>query len=107
LVLQTKKGLIVITGCAHPGIVHLLEVAQKKFQQPIHLVMGGFHLFEEKQDQIDEIIHKFKTLPVQIAAPCHCSGELAIARFKEAFQDRFMHIGTGTVLTLNDAQLGR
>jgi len=101
LLLETQKGLVIITGCAHPGIVQLLEEVQKRLKQPIHLVLGGFHLFRNKQNQIDEIVGKFKALQVQIAAPCHCSGELAIERFQQAFQEHFYKIGTGTILTLD------
>lgn len=104
LILQTQKGLVIITGCAHPGIVHLLETAQRRLDQPIHLVLGGFHLFDAKQNQIDEIISKFKELQVQIAAPCHCSGDLAIEQFRQAFQNKFYKIGTGTILTLDQGR---
>lgn len=48
LLLETHKGLVIITGCAHPGIVHLLEVAQQRLKKPIYLVLGGFHLFRNK-----------------------------------------------------------
>jgi 7,8-dihydropterin-6-yl-methyl-4-(beta-D-ribofuranosyl)aminobenzene 5'-phosphate synthase len=105
LLIETKKGLIVITGCAHPGIIRLLKEAQKRFNQPIRLVLGGFHLFRSKQSQIDEIVNQFKALKVQIAAPCHCTGNLAIERFRQAFQDSFYKIGTGTVLTLDNRPL--
>ncbi len=100
LLVETQKGLMVITGCAHPGIVRILQEAHKRLKQPIHLVLGGFHLFRNRQSQIDEIVNQFKALNVQIAAPCHCSGSQAIETFKQAFQDRFYKIGTGTVLTI-------
>lgn len=101
LIIETQNGLVVITGCAHPGIIRLLQEAQKRLKQPIHLVLGGFHLFRSKQSQIDEIVNQFKALKVQIAAPCHCTGNLAIERFHQAFEDSFYKIGTGTVLTLD------
>lgn len=101
LIIDTEKGLVVITGCAHPGIVHLLQEAQKRFNRPIHFVMGGFHLFRKRTGQIDEIVNQFKALNVQIAAPCHCTGSVAIERFRQAFPGSFHKIGTGTVLTLN------
>jgi 7,8-dihydropterin-6-yl-methyl-4-(beta-D-ribofuranosyl)aminobenzene 5'-phosphate synthase len=101
LVIEAQKGLIVITGCAHPGTVRLLQETQKRLKQPIHLVLGGFHLFRNKKSEIDEIVDQLKALKVQIAAPCHCSGSLAIECFQQAFQDRFYKIGTGTVLTLD------
>lgn len=100
LLLETKKGLIVITGCAHPGIVRLLQESQRRLKQPIHLVLGGFHLFRSTPKQIDGIVDQFKALKVQIAAPCHCSGDAAIERFRLAFQDRFYKIGAGTILTI-------
>jgi 7,8-dihydropterin-6-yl-methyl-4-(beta-D-ribofuranosyl)aminobenzene 5'-phosphate synthase len=102
LVLETKNGLVIITGCAHPGIVRLLQEVQNRLKQPIHLVLGGFHLFRNKQSRIDDIVNQFKSLKVEKAAPCHCSGNLAIERFQQAYQDRFHKIGTGTVLTLDN-----
>ncbi len=100
LLIETQKGLVVITGCAHPGIVHLLEVAQKHLGKPIHLVLGGFHLFRKSSHQISEIVDKFKSLQVQTIAPCHCSGEIAIEQFKHEFQDRCYKIGAGTAITI-------
>lgn len=101
LVIETSKGLVVITGCAHPGIIRILQEVQKRWKHPIHLVLGGFHLFRNKQSQIDEIVDQFKSLNVQVAAPCHCTGGLAIERFHQAFPDSFHKIGTGTVLALS------
>ena len=101
LLVETQKGLVVITGCAHPGIIRILQEVQKRLKRPIHLVLGGFHLFRDKQNQIDEIVDQFKTMKVQMAAPCHCSGNLAIERFHQAFHDSFYKIGTGTILTLD------
>lgn len=100
LIIETQKGLVIITGCAHPGIIRLLQEVQQRLKLPIHLVLGGFHLFRNKQSQVDEIVNQFKTLKVQMAAPCHCTGTLAIERFQQAFQDCFYKIGTGTILTL-------
>jgi 7,8-dihydropterin-6-yl-methyl-4-(beta-D-ribofuranosyl)aminobenzene 5'-phosphate synthase len=100
LVIETQKGLVVITGCAHPGIIRVLQEAQKRLKQPIYLVLGGFHLFRNKQNQIDVIVNQFKALKVQIAAPCHCTGDLAIERFQQAFPDCFYKIGAGTILNL-------
>ena len=101
LLIETKKGLVVITGCAHPGIVRLLQEIQQRLNQPICLVLGGFHLFRSKLSEIDEIVGQFKDLKVQIAAPCHCTGNLAIDRFRQAFQNSFYKIGTGTILRLD------
>lgn len=64
------------------------------------IVLGRFHFFRAKKAEIQKIIDRFKTLQVEIAAPCHCSEKCAIEQFKEAFQDNFYKIGTGTILTI-------
>ncbi len=101
LVLETGKGLVVITGCAHPGIVPILEMAQNRLGKPIYLVLGGFHLFRKSRRYVSNVVGQFKSLQVEKAAPCHCSGDAAIAQFQEAYQDRFCKVGTGTILTLD------
>lgn len=100
LIVQTEKGLVVITGCAHPGIVNLLEAAKDRLGKPIYLVLGGFHLFRKSRQSVTKIIDKLKSMEVDRVAPCHCSGDAAIAQFQEAYRDHFCKIGTGTVLTL-------
>lgn len=101
LVLRSGKGLVVITGCAHPGILHILETIKKRFEEPIHLVLGGFHLFRKNCKSINKIVDRFRSLQVEKAAPCHCSGDAAIAAFQNAYQEGFYKIGAGTVLTLD------
>ncbi|MFI5343455.1 MAG: MBL fold metallo-hydrolase [Chlamydiales bacterium] len=101
LILRSSRGLVVITGCAHPGIVHLLETIKERFGKPIYLVLGGFHLFRKNRKSIDKIVDQFKSLQVERAAPCHCSGDTAIVEFQNAYEGNFYKIGTGTVLTLD------
>ena len=62
LLFETEKGLVVITGCAHPGIVNILEAARKRLDKPIHLVLGGFHLFRENHRTISEIVSEKSNL---------------------------------------------
>ena len=78
LVLKTENGISVITGCAHPGILKMLEVAKKHFKtNRLFLVMGGFHLLEEDARTIEFIVKEFKKMGVDTAAPTHCSGPKA------------------------------
>ncbi len=100
LILQKKEGLVVITGCAHPGIVDILKAAQEKLQRPIHLVLGGFHLFRKSAKVTQKIVEEFKALHVEKVAPCHCSGNKTIEQCQEAYKDRCYKIGTGSILVL-------
>jgi 7,8-dihydropterin-6-yl-methyl-4-(beta-D-ribofuranosyl)aminobenzene 5'-phosphate synthase len=99
LVLQTPKGLGIITGCAHPGIIHILQQAQNRFKQNISFVLGGFHLLYQPAHQSADVIKAFQTLGVQKVAPCHCSGDHLIRQFQEAYGPEFYKIGTGSVLS--------
>lgn len=98
LVVKTPRGLIVITGCAHPGIVEVVREAKRQFNNSIYLVLGGFHLCWMNSLQIEEIIEGLKEEGVGMVAPCHCSGTLARNLFKEEYGDNFIQVGVGSKL---------
>lgn len=60
LVIETEAGLVVVTGCAHPGIVRIVQRAQEIMAAEIALVVGGFHLRESSQGVIQNIIADFR-----------------------------------------------
>lgn len=98
LLVDTLKGLVVITGCSHPGIVHILETAKQLAGEKIHLVIGGFHLGDASDSEIKQIVSDFRRLGVEKAGPCHCTGEKAMQAFKEEYQADYVEIGAGKVL---------
>lgn len=102
LVIPTDRGLIVITGCAHPGVVKIVEKAKELTNQEVLLVMGGFHLLGHSDAQIKRIISEFSELGVRYAGPCHCSGDRAIELFAQHYKDRFLRLGVGRTITLED-----
>lgn len=99
LVLRTPKGLGIITGCAHPGIVQILKAAQDHLQSNIYFVLGGFHQLFTPAKQSADIVKQFQVMNVQKVAPCHCSGDHLIRQFQDAFRSNFSKIGTGTILS--------
>jgi 7,8-dihydropterin-6-yl-methyl-4-(beta-D-ribofuranosyl)aminobenzene 5'-phosphate synthase len=96
LIIETSRGLIVLTGCAHPGIVEI--VRQAKTSGEIYLVMGGFHLADRSVAEVETVIAELKRSGVQRAAPSHCTGDRAIEQFRAAFGTGFIPIGVGAVL---------
>ena len=102
LIIQTKKGLIIITGCAHPGIVKIVDKAKDLFKDDVLLVMGGFHLGGENKGEIENIISSFRKLGVNYAGPCHCSGDSARQLFKKEYGENFINVGVGRVATMNN-----
>lgn len=103
LVIQTEQGLVVVTGCAHPGVVSMVEQAQRMFSEPVRLVLGGFHLSSKTEADIRAIVKDFRRLGVEQVAPCHCTGERALAMFAAEYGQDFIQIGVGSVIELDVA----
>ena len=102
IVITTDKGNLVITGCAHPGIVDIVKKSAEIAGDDLLLVMGGFHLLRTDQDEVKEIIAAFKDLGVTYAAPTHCSGDKTIEAFKESYGDHYVELGAGKILNISD-----
>ena len=95
LILETEKGLVVITGCAHPRIVKIIATVKELMKKNIHLVFGGFHLAAYNDKEINEIIKHFRDAGVEKTGPCHCTGDEARRLFSEEYREDFMEIGVG------------
>lgn len=98
LVIETEKGLVVITGCAHPGIIEIVEKAKELFDDDVLLVMGGFHLGGVNVGRLESIVSGFQELGVACVGPCHCSGDEARRLFQQAYGDEYIDVGVGTVI---------
>lgn len=95
LVLDASMGVVVITGCAHPGILNIVRKANQLVHKDVCLVKGGFHLLNKNAFEIDRIISALKEMGVQKVSPSHCTGEEAILRFKKAWGENFIPGGCG------------
>jgi 7,8-dihydropterin-6-yl-methyl-4-(beta-D-ribofuranosyl)aminobenzene 5'-phosphate synthase len=102
LVVRMDRGWVLITGCAHPGIVKIVKAAKQLVDGELFLVMGGFHLEWSTCGKIKRIISSFKDMKVRYAGPCHCSGHRARNLFQEHFGGNCIDIGVGKVITLAD-----
>ena len=98
MILNTKEGTIVITGCAHPGIVKIVRKSKAILPKDIHLVFGGFHLGRTSEVELKQIIGEFRTLGVKKVGPTHCTGDRAIQMFKRAYGPHFVQMGVGRTL---------
>jgi 7,8-dihydropterin-6-yl-methyl-4-(beta-D-ribofuranosyl)aminobenzene 5'-phosphate synthase len=102
LIIDTGKGPVVITGCAHPGIEEIVTRTTEIMEREILLVMGGFHLLNTGVGAVEKIAVDFKEAGIHYAAPTHCSGDGTIGIFREVYGDRFLQLGTGKVIHLNE-----
>ncbi len=98
-----EKGLVVISGCAHSGIINTLAFAQKTTgEQKIHAVLGGFHLSGPFFEKIhDETIQGMKKMNPDVIMPMHCTGLKAIQRFQKEFSSSFVLNSVGSKMTLS------
>jgi len=108
LIIKTDKGLVIITGCAHPGIVNVIKKAKgmlgkEVYPKGVYLVLGGFHLCWMNTWQVRGIINGVKREKVEKVAPSHCSGDLARELFKKAYGDDFILSGAGKKIRVKDA----
>jgi 7,8-dihydropterin-6-yl-methyl-4-(beta-D-ribofuranosyl)aminobenzene 5'-phosphate synthase len=92
LILDSQKGIIVLTGCAHPGIVRIVETAKKLMDRDsVYLVAGGFH------HPPLSVIKKFRELGVKKVAPSHCTGDEARNAFAKEYKEDFIEWGVGKI----------
>jgi len=100
LIIETANGLVLITGCAHPGILEIVQAAKSYMEQDVHFVTGGFHLMRSSEAQLDAVISGLQNEGVQRVAPSHCTGEESIALFRAAWGEEFVVSGCGAVIEL-------
>jgi 7,8-dihydropterin-6-yl-methyl-4-(beta-D-ribofuranosyl)aminobenzene 5'-phosphate synthase len=100
LVIDGGDGLTVITGCAHSGIVEIARRAQAMLGKEIDLLMGGFHLMRDDDAAIDRVIGALGQMPIRRICPTHCTGDRARERFRDAFGERCLDGGLGSVITV-------
>lgn len=95
LVLDTDRGLVLLTGCAHPRIVHIIGRVRDIFKKDIFMALGGFHLAGFDKKEVKEIIRKFRDSGIRGVGPGHCSGDEARALFHDEYKEDFVEIGVG------------
>jgi 7,8-dihydropterin-6-yl-methyl-4-(beta-D-ribofuranosyl)aminobenzene 5'-phosphate synthase len=104
LVVETGAGWVVLTGCAHPGILEMVHRAKEVTAGEVALAMGGFHLEGASRDQIEGIIAEFRRLGVQQVAPCHCTGDRARLMFEDAYGTDCTLAGVGRVVSVGSGE---
>lgn len=101
LVVDTRKGLTVITGCAHPGIVVVMDRVREQFSGKLfYAVLGGFHLMNKHPRNMHAILNMFKDFGVQRAGPTHCSGVETEEVFKKKYGKNFITMKVGEVVDI-------
>jgi len=104
IAVKTQKGIVLITGCSHPGIQKILETASK-IDSRIYSVIGGFHLVDLSDAGVEGLVGSFRDKwKIERVAAGHCTGQLAFSKFIEVYGSKFDHAGLGSVISLPSAK---
>ena len=95
LVIQSDKGLVIVVGCAHPGIAEIVHKARQLFNLPVYGVIGGFHLMHSTISDVRRCAAELKQAGVVLVAPTHCTGWRAEKEFKSVFNENFISLREG------------
>jgi len=97
-----SKGLVILSSCAHSGIVNTVKHAQKKTGvDKVYAVIGGFHLINAKPEVIQKTVADIKGINPEIIVPAHCTGFEAITLFAKEMPGQFILNTAGTKYTFS------
>jgi 7,8-dihydropterin-6-yl-methyl-4-(beta-D-ribofuranosyl)aminobenzene 5'-phosphate synthase len=100
-ILKTKKGLVVIFGCAHSGMINTLKHIRRQLpDDKLHMIIGGTHLGFLSDAQVAESIDCLKSFSIARIGVSHCTGGRASLALMNAFGEKFFFAHAGTVITL-------
>jgi 7,8-dihydropterin-6-yl-methyl-4-(beta-D-ribofuranosyl)aminobenzene 5'-phosphate synthase len=94
-----QKGLVVISGCAHAGIINTIRYAQQiTGTDSVFAIMGGFHLAgKEYEPRISQTVEKLKLINPNLLVPSHCTGWKGVYAIAEAMPHAFVWNSVGNL----------
>lgn len=99
LLLLTNSGPVVLLGCAHAGIVEILnDISKRSGHHEFHAVIGGTHLANAPEEYIDEAIATLKKFNIKKVGLSHCTGFKVACRFATEFKNEFFNASVGEVI---------
>lgn len=98
--LLTSKGLVLVVGCSHVGIVNIMENVTRRTGLPIYSVLGGTHLVEADEQRLQKTVAAMRNYNLQEIAVSHCTGEQGMALVQEEFGLGFVRNNTGNIYRL-------
>ncbi len=98
IAIDTSKGIVILTGCSHNGIMNIVDTIQKRTGKNIYAVIGGTHLIDADEARIEKTIKDFRDLGVEKVGVSHCTGPKAIEMFQKIAPDMSFVNTTGIAL---------
>ena len=100
LVLQGGKGLVLLCGCCHAGLLNTLAHVRTVFGAYPQVIIGGTHLIAANEQQIQHVVERLQEMGSPVLYPNHCTGQAAYVALARALGDRVSLCPAGTMLEL-------
>lgn len=100
--IHTAGGVVVITGCSHPGIIEILRKFREITGEKLYLALGGFHLRDRSNPQMAAIIEEMRSLGLRKCGATHCTGDTQIEAIRQAFGKDYLRPGVGKVIRIKN-----
>ena len=93
--METEAGIVILVGCAHPGIINMIRHVGALLGKPVRAVLGGTHLSEAKPTRIQYTVDALVEFGVTLLGLSHCSGDCAEALIRQREGITACHLGPG------------
>ena len=100
LAVDTPRGLAVLVGCSHPGILNMIDRVYRALGRPVYGVFGGTHLVEADEARIRATLDRLRAMGLRVLGLSHCSGQQAERCLAGADGVRACHLAVGDCLAL-------
>lgn len=100
LILTTERGVVVIMGDSHLGIINMIRKVKRQTREKVFLIIGGFSISGESPEDVKPIVKSFRRLGVEKIAPCHSIGERAREILHETYNENYIECGVGKVIEI-------
>ena len=99
MVLDSPQGLVMITGCSHPGILNMIDAVDARFSKPLYALIGGIHLYDATPERRKVVTKGLADRAITLLGVSHCTGEEASGMLETSYPGYFANLaGTVTVI---------
>ena len=96
--IKTDRGLVVIVGCSHVGVVNIVDTIIERTGMQIYALIGGTHLVKEDDEKINKVIDYLRDKEIKLIGACHCTGKQGETMLGQQLEENFINNNTGDIL---------
>lgn len=102
LAIKTGRGLVILVGCSHPGVVNIVGQAVRDIGVKPYIVLGGFHMGGASPQEIEKVASQLVEMGVEKIYPLHCSGDNVRSYLANHYKDNYGRGGVGLEIVIQE-----